>query len=36
VSEVRRHLGAGSALERVVFAVLGEAALDAFERALAE
>ena len=35
VSEVRRHLEAGSGLERVVFAVRGEAALGAFERALA-
>jgi len=36
VSEVRRHLGAGqSGLERVVFAVRGEAALEAFETALA-
>jgi O-acetyl-ADP-ribose deacetylase (regulator of RNase III) len=35
VEEVRRHLEAGSALERVVFAVRGEAALGAFERALA-
>jgi O-acetyl-ADP-ribose deacetylase (regulator of RNase III) len=35
VAEVRRHLEAGSGLERVVFAVRGEAALGAFERALA-
>jgi O-acetyl-ADP-ribose deacetylase len=35
VEEVRRHLEAGSGLERVVFAVRGEAALGAFERALA-
>jgi O-acetyl-ADP-ribose deacetylase (regulator of RNase III) len=35
VEEVRRHLGSGSALERVVFAVRGAEALDAFERALA-
>jgi O-acetyl-ADP-ribose deacetylase len=35
VQEVRRHLEAGSRLERVVFAVRGEAALGAFERALA-
>jgi O-acetyl-ADP-ribose deacetylase len=35
VEEVRRHLEAGSALERVVFAVRGDAALGAFERALA-
>ena len=34
VEEVRRHLEAGSGLERVVFAVRGEAALGAFERAL--
>ena len=32
--EVRRHLDAGSALERVVFAVRGEAARAAFEAAL--
>jgi O-acetyl-ADP-ribose deacetylase len=37
VSEVRRHLGSGgSGLERVVFAVRGEAARRAFEAALAE
>jgi O-acetyl-ADP-ribose deacetylase (regulator of RNase III) len=37
VSEVRRHLSEGdSGLERVVFAVRGEAAKEAFERALAE
>ncbi|HKO28148.1 MAG TPA: macro domain-containing protein [Solirubrobacteraceae bacterium] len=36
VSEVRRHLDAGgSSLDRVVFAVRGEAALQAFEAALA-
>ncbi len=36
VSEVRRHLDAGgSRLDRVVFAVRGEAALHAFEAALA-
>jgi O-acetyl-ADP-ribose deacetylase len=35
VEEVRRHLETGSGLERVVFAVRGEAALGAFERALA-
>jgi O-acetyl-ADP-ribose deacetylase (regulator of RNase III) len=35
VEEVRRHLGAGSGLERVVFAVFGEDALRAFEAALA-
>lgn len=36
VEEVRAHLAAGSRLERVVFAVRGEAARAAFERALAE
>ena len=35
VEEVRRHLGAGGTLERVVFAVRGDAARDAFEAALA-
>ena len=35
VAEVRRHLAAGSGLQRVVFAVRGEGARDAFERALA-
>ncbi len=35
VEEVRRHLDSGSGLERVVFAVFGEDAHDAFERALA-
>jgi O-acetyl-ADP-ribose deacetylase (regulator of RNase III) len=35
VEEVRRHLDAGSQLERVVFAVHGEAARKAFEAALA-
>jgi O-acetyl-ADP-ribose deacetylase len=34
VQEVQRHLGDGSALERVVFAVRGEAARQAFEAAL--
>jgi O-acetyl-ADP-ribose deacetylase (regulator of RNase III) len=34
--EVRRHLDAGSGLDRVVFAVRGGAARDAFERALGE
>jgi O-acetyl-ADP-ribose deacetylase len=34
VEEVRRHLDAGSALERVVFAVHGDAARRAFEAAL--
>ena len=32
--EVRRHLDGGSGLERVVFAVRGSDALDAFEKAL--
>jgi O-acetyl-ADP-ribose deacetylase (regulator of RNase III) len=32
--EVRRHLGAGSGLERIVFAVRGDAAQAAFEAAL--
>ena len=35
VEEVRRHLEGGSGLERIVFAVRGAAARDAFERALA-
>ena len=35
VEEVRRHLDAGSGLERVVFAVFGEDARRAFEEALA-
>jgi O-acetyl-ADP-ribose deacetylase (regulator of RNase III) len=36
VEEVRRHLDAGgSGLERVVFAVHGDGAREAFERALA-
>jgi O-acetyl-ADP-ribose deacetylase (regulator of RNase III) len=34
VEEVRAHLDRGSALERIVFAVRGEAARRAFERAL--
>ncbi len=34
VEEVRRHLDAGSQLERVVFAVHGDAARQAFEAAL--
>jgi O-acetyl-ADP-ribose deacetylase (regulator of RNase III) len=34
VEEVRRHLETGSRLERVVFAVHGDAARAAFERAL--
>jgi O-acetyl-ADP-ribose deacetylase (regulator of RNase III) len=33
VEEVRRHLEAGSGLERIVFAVHGDAAREAFERA---
>ena len=36
VEEVRRHLEAGSRLERIVFAVRGAQARTAFERALAE
>jgi O-acetyl-ADP-ribose deacetylase (regulator of RNase III) len=36
VAEVLRHLDAGSGLERVVFAVRGESARAAFERALAD
>jgi O-acetyl-ADP-ribose deacetylase (regulator of RNase III) len=35
VEEVRRHLGAGGGLERVVFAVFGEDAHRAFKAALA-
>jgi O-acetyl-ADP-ribose deacetylase (regulator of RNase III) len=34
VEEVRRHLESGSALERIVFAVFGQEAREAFERAL--
>jgi O-acetyl-ADP-ribose deacetylase (regulator of RNase III) len=34
VEEVRRHLSGGSGLERIVFAVRGAAAREAFERAL--
>jgi O-acetyl-ADP-ribose deacetylase len=34
VEEVRRHLDEGSGLERVVFAVFGEDAREAFQRAL--
>jgi O-acetyl-ADP-ribose deacetylase (regulator of RNase III) len=34
VQEVRRHLEAGTALERIVFAVRGDAARAAFEAAL--
>jgi O-acetyl-ADP-ribose deacetylase (regulator of RNase III) len=36
VAEVKRHLGGGSGLERVLFAVRGEAARQAFERALGD
>jgi O-acetyl-ADP-ribose deacetylase len=36
VEEVRRHLGAGSGLERVVLAVRGREAREAFEAALAQ
>jgi O-acetyl-ADP-ribose deacetylase (regulator of RNase III) len=36
VEEVRHHLDSGSGLERVVFAVRGAEARDAFERALSE
>jgi O-acetyl-ADP-ribose deacetylase (regulator of RNase III) len=35
VQELRRHLDSGSGLERIVFAVRGAAAREAFERALA-
>src|SRR5947209_18427720 len=35
IEEARRHLDRGSELERIVFAVRGGAARDAFERALA-
>jgi O-acetyl-ADP-ribose deacetylase len=35
VEQARRHLEGGSDLERVVFAVRGDAAREAFERALA-
>jgi O-acetyl-ADP-ribose deacetylase len=35
VEEVRRHVDSGCALERVVFAVRGAAAVNAFQRALA-
>ncbi len=34
VAEVRRHLDAGSQLERIVFAVHGERALEAFQAAI--
>jgi hypothetical protein len=33
---VRKHLDAGSRLERIVFAVRGAAARDAFEAALTD
>ena len=36
VEEVRRHLDDGSGIERVVFAVFGEEARAAFERAVGE
>ena len=36
VEEVRRHLGEGSGLERIVFAVFGEDAREAFERAVSD
>jgi O-acetyl-ADP-ribose deacetylase (regulator of RNase III) len=36
VDEVRSHLAGGSGLERIVFAVRGRQALEAFEAALAE
>jgi O-acetyl-ADP-ribose deacetylase (regulator of RNase III) len=36
VEEVRRHLDSGSSLERVVFAVFGEEAAEAFEEAVAD
>lgn len=36
VEEVRRHLEAGTGLERIVFAVRGDAAREAFEHALAD
>jgi O-acetyl-ADP-ribose deacetylase (regulator of RNase III) len=35
VEEVRKHLNEGSGIERIVFAVRGGAAREAFERALA-
>jgi O-acetyl-ADP-ribose deacetylase len=34
IEEVRRHLDAGSGIERVVFAVFGDEAREAFEEAL--
>jgi O-acetyl-ADP-ribose deacetylase (regulator of RNase III) len=36
VEEVRRHLDEGSGIERIVFAVFGEDAREAFERAVDE
>jgi O-acetyl-ADP-ribose deacetylase len=36
VEEVRRHIDAGTGLERIVFAVRGRAARDAFAQALEE
>ncbi len=36
VEEVRKHLDAGGGLGRIVFAVRGEAAREAFDRALAD
>jgi O-acetyl-ADP-ribose deacetylase (regulator of RNase III) len=36
VEEVRRHIDAGSGLDRVVFAVRGPDAREAFERALSD
>ncbi len=36
VEEVRKHLNEGSGIERIVFAVRGGAAREAFERALAK
>jgi O-acetyl-ADP-ribose deacetylase len=36
VEEVRAHLAAGSGIERVVFAIVGEQARRAFEQALVE
>ena len=35
VDEVRRHVASGSRLERIVFAVHGATAREAFEHALA-
>ena len=36
VDEVRQHLASGSGLQRIVFAVRGNAACEAFERALSQ